>query len=165
VAKSNALLAVAALLAGAAYLFAEEPANAGTTDSSGDTNVSNGFGINNPLNIRYITTNPFNGQIGNHGGYGQYDTLENGVRAGGLELDSYNRRGLDTVTKVVSTWAPSTENNTAAYIADVSQRTGFAPDEPMSWPEDKVQLIQAMAFHENGYNNMTDEFVQAQMVT
>jgi hypothetical protein len=157
-ANNNALLAVAALLAGAAYLLVEEPANADTGDS-GDASVSNGFGINNPLNIRYLSANAFNGQIGNHGGYGEYDTLQNGVRAGGLELDSYYRRGLNTITKIVSTWAPSTENNTGSYITDVSQRMGIAPSEPLSWPEDKVDLIQAMAFHENGYNDMSDQFV------
>jgi hypothetical protein len=159
VANNNILLAIAAMLAGAAYLFAEEPANAGAVSDDGGTNVSNGFGINNPLNIRYLSANAFNGQIGNHGGYGQYDTLQNGVRAGGLELDSYYRRGLNTVSAIVSTWAPSTENNTAAYIADVSSRMGVSATEPLAWPEDKIDLIQAMAFHENGYNNMSDDFV------
>jgi hypothetical protein len=156
VANQNALLAVAALLAGAAYLFLEEPASAASSDGA---DVSNGFGINNPLNIRYLSSNAFNGQVGNHDGYGQYDTLQNGVRAGGLELDSYYRRGLNTISKIVSTWAPSSENNTVAYVNDVSQRMGVAPTEPLSWPEDKVDLIQAMAFHENGYNDMSDQFV------
>jgi hypothetical protein len=152
--KNDTLLVVAGLLGVAAYIMADEPASAdeGTT-------VSNGFGINNPLNIRYLASNAFRGQIGNHGGYGQYDTLNNGVRAAGLELTSYINRGLTTVTQIVSTWAPSSENDTASYISDVSSRMGVAATEPLAWPQDEVPLIQAMAYHENGYNNMSDDFV------
>jgi hypothetical protein len=159
---ANTFLVIAGLLGAAAYLFAEDPADAATLDSgSGDTGapVSNGFGINNPLNIRYLASNAFRGQIGNHNGYGQYDTLENGTRAAGLQLTAYYNRGLTTPTQIISTWAPSSENDTGSYISDVSGRMGVAASEPLAWPQDEVSLIQAMAFHENGYNNMSDDFV------
>lgn len=124
------------------------------------TGSTNGFAINNPLNIRYLTTNAFNGQIANHNGYGQYDTLSNGVRAAGKQLTSYYNGGQTTVAQIVNKWAPSTENDSGAYISDVAQRMGVDSNEPLSWPGDEVALIQAMAYHENGYNNMTDADVQ-----
>jgi hypothetical protein len=157
-AKSDTFLVIAGLLGAAAYLFAE---NAQAQSGGEDSTVSgNGFNINNPLNIRYLATNAYNGQTANHNGYGVYTTLQAGVRAAGLELTNhYIGAGLNTVTGIVSKWAPSSENDTASYISDVSGRMGVAPDEALAWPQDEVPLIQAMAFHENGYNNMTDDFV------
>jgi hypothetical protein len=158
---SNIGLVVAALLGAAAYLFAQDTeAKDSGSGGSGGAPVSNGFGINNPLNIRYLATNAFNGQTGNHNGYGIYSTLALGVRAAGLELTSYYNRGLTTVTQIVSTWAPSSENDTASYISDVANRMGVGPTEPLAWPQDEVPLIQAMAYHENGYNNMADSDVE-----
>lgn len=155
---NDALLIVAAMLGIAAYLFAEEDADA----APGSTGVSgNGFAVNNPLNLRFIASNPFNGQTGQTAqGIGTYDTLSNGVRAAGMELTDYYNRGLTTITQIVSTWAPPFENNTAAYIANVAASMGDDADEPLSWPNDEVPLIQAMARQENGYNNMADSDVQ-----
>lgn len=152
--NNDALLGIAAALAIAAYLFVKDPADAET--SGGSTVSGNGFAINNPGNLRYIATNPFNGQIGNHNGYGVYNTLANGVRAMGLELNAYYNRSLTTVSAIVSTYAPASENNTAAYIADVCQRMGVTSTENLNWPGDQVPLIQAMCWHENGYNPMSD---------
>src|SRR6202020_2756902 len=36
---------------------------------------------------------------------------------------------LDTVSGIVSKWAPPSENDTAGYIAGVSHDTGFAPNQ------------------------------------
>lgn len=79
--------------------------------------------------------------------------MEYGLRAAFLILRRYIRRyGKNTVTSIISTWAPSSENNTIRYIDTVCSRTGLAPDEPILY-EDKVtmcQLVAAMAFVECG---------------
>ena len=157
-------LGVAVVLAAVAYVFTTRDVSAAESDQStatGNDVSGNGFAINNPLNIRYLSSNAFNGQTGNHNGYGVYSSLAYGVRAGFLELSDYIARGLDTVTQIISTWAPSSENNTAAYISDVSGRMGVDANEPLSWPDDAVDLIQAMAWHENGYNKMLDSDVES----
>lgn len=121
------------------------------------TGVSgNGFAINNPGNIRFIATNPWRGQIGNHKGYGVYDTLGNGVRALGQQLNAYvTRDGVSpTVQDIISKWAPSSENNTGAYIADVSQRLGVNSDTTLAYPDILPDLVAAIIWHENGYNSI-----------
>lgn len=79
--------------------------------------------------------------------------MEYGLRAAFLILRRYIRRyGKNTVTSIISTWAPSSENNTIRYIDTVCSHTGLAPDEPIQY-EDKVtmcQLVAAMAFVECG---------------
>jgi hypothetical protein len=156
-------LGIAAALAAAAYILTTRDVSAAEADQSaaaGNDVSGNGFSINNPLNIRYLAKNAFNGQTGNHNGYGVYDTLAHGVHAAFEQLSEYVARGLDTVTQIVSTWAPASENNDPAYISDVAQRMGVDANEPLAWPDDAVDLIQAMAWHENGYNPMASSDVQ-----
>lgn len=159
--RDNTYLGIAVALAAAAYLLTTRDANAAddANDASNNSVSGNGFAINNPLNIRYLASNAFNGQTGNHNGYGVYDTLAHGVRAASHELQSYISAGYATVTAIISRWAPSTENDTAAYIADVAGRMNVDANEPIIWGADGVPLIQAMAYHENGYNNMADSDV------
>jgi hypothetical protein len=51
------------------------------------------------------------------GRFGVFDTDANGVRAIGQELLLDERRGVRTLEGLISSWAPSSENNTKAYIA------------------------------------------------
>ena len=114
--------------------------------------MSRGYANNNPGNIRYIAYNPWNGQIGqDSGGFGVYDTMENGVRALGHQLMAYANRGLNTVSDIISTWAPSSENNTSAYIKDVADQLNMDPNAPFDVQSNLANLAQAIARHENGY--------------
>lgn len=68
-------------------------------------------------------------------------------------LSNYAKRGLDTVAKIISTWAPITENDTAAYIADVRKRLG----KDSVTPKDYATLCKAIIQHENGQQPYPDE--------
>ena len=54
--------------------------------------------------------------------------------------------------------APSNENDTNAYIANVSKLTGIDPDEPIGIPSESptrwIALGVAMAIQENGSNSL-----------
>jgi hypothetical protein len=76
----------------------------------------------NPLNIRYSPMNNWKGQIGSNKGFCQFSHLTFGFRAALVLLCNYQRKGYDTIRKVISHWAPPTENNTEAYIRTVSDR-------------------------------------------
>lgn len=76
------------------------------------------------------------------------------------QLTAYQNRGLSTVREMIRTYAPASENDTQAYIADVSDQMGVSPDEALTWPGDAVPMIQAMALHENGYNDMSNVQVE-----
>ena len=73
----------------------------------------------NPLNIRYVNTVKWQGQIGNGGGFVHFSTFSEGYRAAVRILRSYRLRGIKTISQIISTWAPRSENNTVAYIKAV----------------------------------------------
>lgn len=135
----------------------------GSADSEGCGYVNpdgstNGFAINNPGNIRWIA-NPqarWQGMISNHNGYGVFDTLSNGVRAIGKQLTVDYNRGYNTVRKIITVWAPPSDNNiTSAYVADVSNRINIAPDDPLEPFQDLLpDLTAAIIIHENGRNTI-----------
>jgi hypothetical protein len=113
--------------------------------------TSRGYRNNNPGNMRFIAASPFNGQVGNDAGFGIYDTAANGTRALGKQLQAYERRGLNTVREIISTWSPPAENDTAAYVADVAGQLGVDADQVINVTAELAVLAEAIARHENGY--------------
>lgn len=76
-----------------------------------------------------------------------------GIRALAVTLINYqDRYGLDTVTKIITRWAPYSENDTNAYIRDVAGRMGRHWDERLNVHryEDLEPLVKAIIWHENG---------------
>lgn len=87
-------------------------------------------GSNNPGNIR----DP------KHGGFMKYRTPQEGVLASGNLLRRYyNRDHLDNIRDIVTKWAPPSENDTEAYIADVVKRTGYKENQKLDL-NDMTQL-------------------------
>ncbi|OYV48310.1 MAG: hypothetical protein B7X10_03275 [Burkholderiales bacterium 21-58-4] len=75
--------------------------------------------------------------------------MQAGEKAAQAPLQSYIGHGNNTIRKIVSRWAPSSENDTAAYINSVSRTTGIAPDSKIG--NGQIPLIaQAMYQQENG---------------
>lgn len=110
-----------------------------------------GIRNNNPLNIRFNSENNWNGQTGqDRYGFCVFDTPENGIRAGAKTLDSYARIGVNTIEKIISKWAPSSENNVPAYVAAVEKDTGIDRKAVINKSRDYLRLIAAMIKHENG---------------
>jgi hypothetical protein len=76
-------------------------------------------------------------------------------------LQSYpEKKHADTLTKIINTYAPASDNNNdAAYIADVAKRTGFNPDQKLNLndPATLTKLISAMVRHENGTRITPDD--------
>lgn len=132
--------------------------NASATILSGLQSIGQSLGIvqakgirnNNPGNLRYVASIPWKGQTGDDGtGYAVFDTAEDGIRALGHQLATYISRGENTVTLVIQTYAPDTENNTAAYINDVATRMGVDVNQPFDTGA-IPSLAQAIIIHENG---------------
>lgn len=110
--------------------------------------MARGIRNHNPGNIR--AGDNWQGMAGiDPDGFVIFRAPEYGVRAMQRILNSYRRRGINTVRGVIETWAPPSENNTAAYVQHVSQVLGVAPDEPLS-PARDTALISAIIKHENG---------------
>ena len=90
----------------------------------------------------------------------QFESLEWGWRAAFCLLTRtyYHTYRLFTIRKIIQKWAPPNENNTQAYIANVSRLTGIGPDEPIGIPSDKpsrwMAVGVAMAIQENGTESL-----------
>jgi hypothetical protein len=82
----------------------------------------------------------------------QYPDMQTGLQALDQNLASYGKQGVNTISGVISKWAPPNENNTQAYIQDVSQRLGIPPGQKidLSNPLQRQALSTAIALHENG---------------
>lgn len=84
---------------------------------------------NNPANIRRgsnwkglvpFLTNPSNGQIVKDKRFCQFSEMKYGIRALLVVLRTYHyKHKLNTISKVLHRYAPLSENNTYAYIANV----------------------------------------------
>ena len=86
----------------------------------------------------------------------QFETMEYGWRAAFWQLTRtyYHKYRLFTIRSIIQKWAPPHENNTQAYIDNVSRLTGIPPDEPIGIPSDQparwMMVATAMAIQENG---------------
>ena len=116
------------------------------------TSGSRGIRNNNPGNVRKSVTR-WAGQVADElqrdPAFVIFTAPEYGIRAMAKILKSYFARGTDTIREIISTWAPASENDTAAYIASVAGKLGLSPDQRLS-AADLPKLIPAIISHENG---------------
>lgn len=113
----------------------------------------------NPGNIDYIPANQWQGQLKPDPAiekrFARFDTAENGIRALGKVLLTYQRKhGLKTVKAIIGRWAPTDENDTAAYVRAVEANTGTRPGAEVNLTQPAVMtgFVKAIIHHENaGY--------------
>lgn len=133
--------------------------------TSGSSDVL-GVKNNNPGNIR-ATGTKWEGMIGENGGFVVFKDMIYGVRAIGKIMASYMKRGINTIRKAISTYAPPNENNTEQYIKFVSQQTGFDPDQPVNLTDPKIlkPLVKAITQMEIGRSNAPDDSIIAKGIS
>ena len=115
----------------------------------------------NPLNIRR-SKDQWKGmaEAQNDRAFVQFKSLEWGWRAAFYLLTRtyYHKYRLYTIRTIVNRWAPASENNTKAYVDNVSRLTGIDPDEPIGIPSEQpsrwIALGLAMAIQENGTSSL-----------
>ena len=113
-----------------------------------------GLRNNNPGNIR-ISTQIYTGEKtpSTDTAFKQFQSMAYGYRAMFVVLTTYFKKyGLNTISKIINRWAPPNENNTANYIAKVSEWSGIPKDEVLSLTDgDKwIKIVAAMSRMENG---------------
>ena len=131
-----------------------EPDQIGQAAKRGERN-------NNPGNLNFA------GQAGAElerpgGRFARFDTAFDGLRALSRQLMLYAGRGINSVEKIISTWAPASDNNnTAAYIQAVSQRLGVDPRVALNMkdPQTMSALMSSIIHHENGRNIYSRELI------
>lgn len=128
------------------------------------TTTPRGIRNNNPLNIRIGNT--WLGEVSNptDSEFEQFCHILYGLRAAFVILRRYIRRyGRNTVRKIISAWAPASENNLQVYISNVSRVTGIDPDTIIDFADEKTmtQLVAAMALQECGQPIKMDDIIKA----
>lgn len=98
------------------------------------------------------TNNP--GALMPGGKLAQFSTMEEGLQALDKNLANYGRKGINTLERVISTWAPPNENDTKAYIAHAARVTGLKPNQQidLSNPLVRHQISAAITQMESGRN-------------
>ncbi|EPS8067138.1 lytic transglycosylase [Escherichia coli] len=132
----------------------DEPDQIGQAAKRGERN-------NNPGNLNFA------GQAGAElerpgGRFARFETAFDGLRALSRQLVLYAGRGINSVEKIISTWAPASDNNnTAAYIQAVSQRLGVNPQAALNIndPQTMSALMSSIIHHENGRNIYSKELI------
>lgn len=87
---------------------------------------------------------------------------EYGIRAMCLVLLSYQAYdGCKTIRQLISRWAPPSQNDTEAYVAEVSRACGLGPDAPANVQTVAVMrpLVEAIIRQENGEQPYPPELI------
>ena len=112
------------------------------------------IGRNNPLNIRYSPFNTWKGQRGQTRGFCNFSELKFCFRAALIIIrKSYFNRGLKSYEQIISSWAPSSENNTKSYICYICNKCLAMPFDVPNCIEDFACLFYYMWCFEQGSKN------------
>jgi hypothetical protein len=88
---------------------------------------------NNPGNIRYNSANKWLGQVKPEAGFAQFSDIKYGIRAIVKLLKKYETSyKLNTITDIITKYAPANENKTEDYIKFVSDKIGLGPTEKLN---------------------------------
>jgi len=118
------------------------------------THTPRGIRNNNPGNIRR-TSIKWKGMkaVQRDALFLEFIAPEFGIRALCKVIMNYQKRyGINTIRGVIRRWAPSSENNTTAYIASVAAQSGIYADAPLDLTRraSLLPIIKAIIQHENG---------------
>lgn len=140
----------------AVWLLAENSTDDTTVES---LTTPKGIRNNNPLNLKYIQTDPYDGQTARDpDGFGIYSTWQAGVRAAGAQLTHNFHAGDTTVFSLVNSWSTTDQTNYQNFVA---ARMGVEVGQPLVWPDDELAYVMAAISFENGENPYSSMDVQA----
>ncbi|MEQ9868723.1 lytic transglycosylase [Pectobacterium odoriferum] len=132
----------------------------GSSASMIPSSLKRGERNNNPGNLNFV------GQAGatlerDGGRFAKFDTAFDGLRAMGRQLSLYAQRGINTVEGIISTWAPSSENDTGAYVNAMAKRLGVHPQAALNLQNPQVLggLMNGIIHHENGRNIYSGDLI------
>jgi hypothetical protein len=111
---------------------------------------------------------PWQGAVGENGGFVVFDTMPNGIRALAKQLMAYqDKYGINTVRGAINRWAPPNENQTSGYIALVCTVLECGQDDHFNFhdPDFLFWMVTAIGEEENGHDafthNVTDADINA----
>lgn len=135
----------------------------GSGPTGGNPNDPRGIRNNNPGNLNYVGQAGATKEAGPNGRFAVFQTAEEGLQALANQLRRYGSRGINSVRAIISKFAPSSENNTQAYINSVSKGLGIGSDSALDLNDPRVlqSLMGAIIKVENGKNPYSAEQIAA----
>lgn len=123
---------------------------AGAASSAGTGHVNRNERNNNPGNIEYGPWAIAHGATGTDGRFAIFPTMASGYMATQALLSQKGAAGMSSVGSLISSWAPSNENNTSAYSAYVAKQMGVGVGDKLDMknPETVAQLSKYIAQYE-----------------
>lgn len=122
--------------------------------------LTRGIRNNNPGNIRHDTDGVCDwigvncNEHKKDKSFCTFNSMELGCRALIKLLMTYYRKyKCDTITKIISRWAPSNENDTNSYIKFVAKQVGIDPTFVLYLDDNMylyLEIAKAIAYYENG---------------
>lgn len=125
-----------------------EASDGNTYTFDGDRNWRN----NNPGNIEYGAFAKAHGAIGTDGRFAVFPDVQTGQAAQTTLQFNTSRYANKSITDAISSYAPSNENNSAAYAAALAESLGVSPDTKLSdlTPDQQAEYVAAQRQVEGG---------------
>lgn len=121
-----------------------------------------GIRLNNPGNIRH--GDKWDGRSADQPdpAFVKFDQPQFGIRALARTLITYEKKGFNSVRKVIGRWAPPVENDTGSYVLHVAELLGVDPDAEIDIDSYDVMrpLVEAIIRHENGKQPYSDKLIR-----
>jgi hypothetical protein len=115
----------------------------------GGASLPRGLRNFNPGNLNFAGQTGASKEGGPGGRFAVFHSMAEGMAALNRQLDLYAGRGVNTIEKIVKTYAPASENNVGAYISALAKVTGRGATDTLG-PADRSNLIRGIVEHENG---------------
>lgn len=118
-----------------------------------------GIRNNNPGNIRHGDKWQGLADKQTDSSFCVFTAPEYGIRAICKILINYKKQNINTPEKIISRWAPPSENNTNSYILSVCQVLDVKPHDiiDVCEPVIMINLVKAIIRHENGMQPYSNE--------
>lgn len=120
-----------------------------------------GIRLNNPGNIRHGDAWQGLSPTQDDPSFSTFIAPDYGIRAMAKIMQSYKAKGIKTLADAIHRWAPPSENETDAYVHDVSLRTGIDPTAVIDLASYTTckNVIKAIIYHENGQQPYSDDVI------
>lgn len=112
-----------------------------------------GIRNNNPGNLNFVGQEGATREGGEGGRFAVFESMQHGVAALYKQLQLYFKRGINTLSSIVKTYAPASDNNNVdSYISALTKATGKGANEVLDSGDTATmaRLMKGIVDHENG---------------
>lgn len=129
--------------------------SATATGSTKKTRAERNF---NPGNLNYAGQAGASLEAGSNARFAKFNSEEEGIAALVRQLRLYHQRGIDTIGEIVKKYAPPSENDTQAYVANMARWTGLSADEKLNFNDTETvrRMVEGISRKEGRYTPLTE---------